>query len=97
MYFSQLSRGCCSSGGAVNPFLPYDEDLWVEHLSPTHTLLLNKFNLVAHHVIVVTREFESQDEPPSASDLEATFRAIEVGLAHAVGTPGSLLVTRTCL
>ncbi len=25
-----------------NPFLPYEEALWVEHLSPTHTLLLNK-------------------------------------------------------
>ena len=25
-----------------NPFLPYEEDLWVQHLSPTHTLLLNK-------------------------------------------------------
>lgn len=25
-----------------NPFLPYEEALWVDHLSPTHTLLLNK-------------------------------------------------------
>ena len=31
----------------VNPFLPYEEALWVAHLSPTHTLLLNKFNVVA--------------------------------------------------
>lgn len=30
----------------VNPFLPYEEALWVAHLSPTHTLLLNKFNVV---------------------------------------------------
>ena len=30
----------------VNPFLPYEEALWVGHLSPTHTLLLNKFNVV---------------------------------------------------
>ncbi len=38
----------------------YEPDLWVQHLSDSHTLLLNKFNLVAHHVLVVTRQFESQ-------------------------------------
>lgn len=31
----------------VNPFLPYEQALWVAHLSPSHTLLLNKFNVVA--------------------------------------------------
>lgn len=30
----------------INPFLPYEEALWVAHLSSTHTLLLNKFNVV---------------------------------------------------
>lgn len=37
-----------------NPFLPPDKDLWVGHLSPTHTLVLNKFNVVPHHSIVVS-------------------------------------------
>lgn len=94
----------------VNPFLPYEEALWVAHLSPSHTLLLNKFNVVekvralqgggaapilvaacprhlhacvcqgnllrdahwlapAQHVLVVTREFESQADPLNARDL----------------------------
>lgn len=57
-----------------NPFLPYEEALWVQHLSPTHTLLLNKYNVVAHHVLVVTRQFESQQDPLNARDLEATMK-----------------------
>ncbi|GAB4819124.1 hypothetical protein N2152v2_006170 [Parachlorella kessleri] len=60
-----------------NPFLPYDEALWVQHLSPTHTLLLNKFNVVAHHVLVVTRQFESQRDPLNAQDMEATWAVLQ--------------------
>eukprot|EP00892_Ulva_mutabilis_P006083 jgi/Ulvmu1/3847/UM018_0063.1 len=74
------------SGEAVNPFLPYDEELWVQHLSDSHTLLLNKFNLVDHHTIVVTREFQSQDEPLAMADLAATKAVIDAmpygGLAY---------------
>jgi hypothetical protein len=58
-----------------NPFLPYDEALWVVHLSASHTLLLNKFNVVRHHLLVVTRAFEPQAAPLSAGDLGATWRA----------------------
>ena len=50
----------------------------MRHLSRTHTLLLNKFNVVAHHLICVTREFEQQTEPLSAADLEATWTAMQV-------------------
>ncbi|KAI8462453.1 MAG: ATP adenylyltransferase-domain-containing protein [Monoraphidium minutum] len=60
----------------VNPFLPYEEALWVGHLSPTHTLLLNKFNVVAKHVLVVTRQFESQADPLNANDLGATMKVL---------------------
>lgn len=68
----------CRSGRAKNPFLPYDEQLWVQHLSDTHTLLLNKFNLVAHHVLVVTRAFESQDDRLNERDLSATWHVLKV-------------------
>ena len=44
-----------------NPFLPYEEDLFVADLSATHLGLLNKFNVVDHHLLMVTREFISQD------------------------------------
>jgi sulfate adenylyltransferase (ADP) / ATP adenylyltransferase len=50
----------------------------VQHLSDSHTLLLNKFNLVAHHVLVVTRAFESQDDQLNDKDLSATWDALKV-------------------
>ncbi len=37
-------------------------------LSGSHTLVLNKFNVVARHLLLVTREFESQDDPVNALD-----------------------------
>jgi ATP adenylyltransferase len=61
-----------------NPFLPYEETLWVRHVSPTHTLLLNKFNVVAHHLICVTRDFQQQTEPLTAADMDATWTAMQV-------------------
>ncbi|KAK2079790.1 hypothetical protein QBZ16_002185 [Prototheca wickerhamii] len=59
-----------------NPFLPYDEALWVRHLSPTHTLLLNKFNVLPRHVLVVTREFRPQGMALEAADFEAVWQVL---------------------
>jgi ATP adenylyltransferase len=56
---------------ARNPFLPWDEDLFVAGLTPTHVCLLNKFPVVEPHLLVVTRVFEEQEAPPSRADLEA--------------------------
>ena len=43
---------------AVNPFLPYDPDLVVADISDTHVALLNKFNVIDHHLLIVTRCFK---------------------------------------
>ena len=64
----------------VNPFLPYEQQLWVRNLSESHTLLLNKFNVVAHHLICVTRTFKPQTDPLDAADLGATWEAMQVQL-----------------
>ncbi len=55
----------------ADPFLPYDPDLFVADLSPTHVALLNKFNVLAHHLLIVTRAFEPQDALISLNDFEA--------------------------
>jgi len=68
-------------GQRVNPFLPYDRDLFVAHLSPTHLCLLNKYNVVDHHVLMVTRQFEPQDSGLTAED----FFALACGLAEMDG------------
>lgn len=61
-----------------NPFLPYEEDLFVADLSDTHLLLLNKFNVVAHHLLVVTRQFEPQSDLVNAADLDAAWKVLLV-------------------
>lgn len=77
----------------TDPFDPYDDALWVDHLSPSHTLLLNKFNVVEHHVLVVTRKFEQQTDPLNLQDLEATWQIVQVtsfGMMFYSATLGSL-------
>jgi ATP adenylyltransferase len=54
-----------------NPFLPYEEAMFVSDLSPTHVCLLNKFNVIDHHLLIVTRRFEDQERLLTESDFEA--------------------------
>ncbi|MBD2113007.1 MULTISPECIES: ATP adenylyltransferase family protein [Cyanophyceae] len=58
-------------GKPVNPFLPYDPDLFVANLSATHLCLLNKYNVVDHHILIVTRAYEDQDSWLTLADFEA--------------------------
>lgn len=54
----------------------------MEDLSSTHVLLLNKFNLVDRHVLVVTRTFEDQNEPLTLEDVSATWEVLKVSRKH---------------
>ncbi len=60
----------------ANPFLPYDPDLWVADLAPRHVCLLNKYYIVAQHVLIVTREFEPQEAPLQAEDFQAWWAVL---------------------
>jgi ATP adenylyltransferase len=60
-------------GSGSNPFLPYDQDLYVADISDTHVCLLNKFNVMEHHLLMVTRAFEDQEAPLTLSDFEALW------------------------
>jgi ATP adenylyltransferase len=68
----QKTRSSRQRGGA-NPFLPYEEDLFVGEISDTHRCLLNKFNAVEHHVLIVTRAFEEQESLLDLRDFEALW------------------------
>ncbi|PWZ00229.1 hypothetical protein BCV70DRAFT_200381 [Testicularia cyperi] len=52
---------------------PYVPNLLVEELDD-HIVLLNKFCVVPQHFLMVTREFESQDLPPSPRTLALAYR-----------------------
>jgi len=54
-----------------NPFLPYEDELFVADVSPTHVALLNKFNVMENHLLVVTRAFEEQQSLLTPEDFEA--------------------------
>src|SRR5262245_53334937 len=64
-------RAAARGAGRRNPFLPYEEALFVADLSDTHLCLLNKFPVVDRHVLIVTRAFEDQREPLGAADFAA--------------------------
>jgi len=55
----------------ANPFLPHDPRLFVADLTPTHFCLLNKFNVVDSHLLLVTRAFEDQGRLLTPADLDA--------------------------
>lgn len=67
----QRDREKQPSDKRFNPFLPYEEALFVANLSDTHLCLLNKFNVVDHHLLIVTRQYESQNEWLTETDFEA--------------------------
>ena len=54
-----------------NPFLPYEPDLFVADISATHLALLNKFNVIDHHLLIVTRDFERQEALLDLADFDA--------------------------
>ena len=62
-----------AAGAGFNPFLPYEEDLFVADVSATHLCLLNKFNVLDHHLLIVTREFEEQENLLNLQDFEALW------------------------
>lgn len=61
------------SGTKVDPFLPYDEKLFVADISETHLALLNKYNVVDHHLLIITRHFEDQGSLLTLQDFEALW------------------------
>lgn len=64
------------TGKNFNPFLPYEEDLFVADISDTHLCLLNKFNVVDHHLLIITRAFEEQDTWLTLADFEALWACL---------------------
>jgi ATP adenylyltransferase len=52
-----------------NPFLPYEQALWVANTGINHVALLNKFNVIDNHLLIITKQYEHQDQLLTESDL----------------------------
>lgn len=66
-------RSGAVAGAAANPFLPYDRALFVADVSDTHLCLLNKYNVLEEHLLIVTRRFEDQEALLTRQDFEALW------------------------
>lgn len=65
------------TGKDFDPFLPYEEDLFVSDISDTHICLLNKYNVVENHLLIVTREFEEQEDLINQADFTALCAGLQ--------------------
>ncbi|MBC7825707.1 MAG: phosphorylase [Candidatus Parcubacteria bacterium] len=72
----QQTQKAIISGEVINPFLPYEEDLFVADLSETHLCLLNKFNVVDYHLLIITRAFEEQERLLTLEDFAALWTCL---------------------
>lgn len=54
-----------------NPFLPPEKDLVVSMIPPAHLAVLNKYNVIDRHLLVVTRRFERQEQLLTPDDFNA--------------------------
>ncbi|MDH4161130.1 MAG: phosphorylase [Nitrospirota bacterium] len=61
------------AGLKVNPFLPPETDLVVSDVTDSHIAVLNKFNVVEHHLLIITRRFEHQETLLTVRDFEALW------------------------
>ncbi len=74
-----------------SPFLPPEPALTVGAIPPRHCAVLNKFNVMDHHLLIVTRDYEDQEQLLTREDFEALafgLAAID-GLAFYNGGPGA--------
>ena len=69
--YAQAARGERQHGTAANPFLPHEPDLFVADVSASHFALLNKFNVIEQHLLIVTRSFVDQETLLDGGDFEA--------------------------
>ncbi len=64
------------AGEKVNPFLPFEEELFVSDISDSHVAVLNKFNVVDHHLLIITRAYEDQESLLTLRDFEALWTCL---------------------
>lgn len=57
-------------------FLPYETSLFVADLSDSHVCILNKYNVLATHLLLITRAYESQDKLLTLADFDALLGVV---------------------
>lgn len=73
----QLPNPKSSDQKSFNPFLPYEPDLYVGELTDHFRCLLNKFNVMDHHILMVTTQFVPQQTPLGVEDFLAAMICLQ--------------------
>ena len=75
---SSLARKdeACHAAVTIDPLGDYDPSLFVADLAPSHYILLNKFQVLAGHVLLVTRRFERQERLLTFEDFAALITCL---------------------
>jgi len=60
-----------------NPFLSPEPELTVADISDSHLAVLNKFNVIDRHLLIVTRRFEDQETLLTHADFSAAWRCLQ--------------------
>ncbi|OZG74573.1 hypothetical protein BTA51_06130 [Hahella sp. CCB-MM4] len=63
--------------GKTNPFLPYEQDLYVGHFNDNYVCLLNKFNVVPNHFLIVTATYQEQNQLLTPQDFEVSLQVLK--------------------
>ena len=66
-----------AKGPDFNPFLPPEPELTVADVSDSHLAILNKFNVIDRHLLIITRHFEHQERLLNQADFIALWRCLQ--------------------
>jgi len=72
----------------IDPFAVPEPELFVADVSDTHFCVLNKFPILPHHALVVTRTFEEQEAYLGEADFEAVAACLAEGPAFVAYNSG---------
>jgi sulfate adenylyltransferase (ADP) / ATP adenylyltransferase len=72
-FAKKAELGLVASPSAPNPFLPPDPNLVVTALGQSHIAVLSKYQVIADHLLVVTRAFEPQESLLTREDFQAAW------------------------
>lgn len=65
------------SNKSFDPFLPYEPELYVGEITADYRCLLNKFNVMNHHILMVTKVYQPQLTPLAIPDFLAIHRCLQ--------------------
>jgi ATP adenylyltransferase len=69
----RLESAASRKAKPADPFLPPEPELTVTEVSSSHLAVLNKFNVLPLHLLIVTRAFEHQETLLTVEDFRALF------------------------